>query len=125
MTWTHVTPLGWACLGVAAACVLVSLYSLLLARRARRAFLEMSRETALAYGSLVADSGRQFPVSGLTLRRGMVVISFALTGPLDAGPERLTLTGTDAQSVTRVDIDLPDLKAGAVQLATGYLEISS
>lgn len=101
-----------------AACLLTALYCVHLALRVVRAFRKISPERGLAYGSIVTGTGREFPVTELTMREEAFVASFAIFPPFEGGPQVFTLTGTDGSRIGSVDVDLPAHMEGRAILAS-------
>lgn len=89
---------------VAGACILFTLW---LIRRWHLAFIDASRESALAYGTVTLDSGQQFDVSALRLREGGFEFTFGFSGAMKAGLQTATVRGADGIPVARVEIDFP------------------
>lgn len=98
----------WILVALTIAVVALGIFTVVRVEPARRAYLSMGRERGLAYGSVVTESGREFPISGLTLRDGALVFQFDIAGPLDGGAQSIRLVGADGASVVSVEgVDMP------------------
>jgi len=84
------------------------------ARHAKKFFLEASREAALTYGTVLVDGDRSFPLTGLALREGKLLLTFPVPGPFESGARHARIQGADGLDVAETDVFLPDVQPGAL-----------
>lgn len=55
-----------------------------------------------AFGVVMAEDGRKFPVCGIFLKDGVMKFQFEVTGPAEAGQYKMDLIGMDGEHVTQL-----------------------